>query len=192
MLKVNVIDMRAYSKELRKRISSYETISMSILQEVRNLDTEWKDDNSEKFFALSDTQKKEIAKLVSSIENVCDRYDSIASSTIAIDASIETIFCNQTYKGLIKNKYDSALSKINSIINKLENCTYYFCTWGERNAINNAKSSLYKAADRIRQSANKVDKMFTKLTKLETYITEILNGINIEPIPELDLSQFLR
>lgn len=192
MLKVNVTSIRAYSKDLRKYIASYETTSMSLLQEIRNADTEWHDDNSEMFFALSDTQRREIAKLTASLEDVCNRYDSIADSTVAVDASIERVFCNQGFKGVIKNKYDSAISKISYLINRIDNCSTYFCTWSEKSAINNARSSLNKSLDKIQKSYNRVEKLFEKLDSLEKYITDTLKGINIDPIASLDVGQFLR
>ncbi len=192
MLSVNVSDIRSHSKELRRLISAYEVTSMSIVREIRNLDTEWHDDNSEVFFSLSDTQKKDIAMFIESMEDVCNRYDSIAEATEAIDSSIRRVFCNTEYRGIVKNKYDSAISKISSMRNTLANSSTYFCKWSERSSINSAKSALNRAITKLQNSSNKVDRLFDKLSKLENTITSKLSGISISNIPELDVSYFLR
>ena len=192
MLLIKVSDIIDHSKELRRLIEAYETTSMSILQEVRNLDTEWHDDNSESFFSLSDTQKKEVIKFVSTIEDVCNRYDSISSATIAITGNVNKVFCNTENRGIVKNKYDSALSKINSMRDALNNCNTYFCTGGERASINSARSALNRAQSKVQSSCNRVDKLFSKLGKLEGTITSTLKGIDISPIPELDVSHFMK
>jgi uncharacterized protein YukE len=92
MLTVDVTSIRNHSKELRSLASTYEVTAMSAIQELRNLDTEWHDDNSPAFFDLIETQKKEISKLTSSLEDICDRYDNIADETVAIDGRIRRVF----------------------------------------------------------------------------------------------------
>ena len=191
MLTVNVTNIRDHSSELRNLIGLYETTSMNIVQEIKNLNTEWHDDNSDAFFALADTQKNEIAKLVEAIQDICDRYDTIAEETVAIDASIQRVFCDQNYQGRVKNKYDTAIEKINSLIERISGSSTYFCTGGERSAINSAKNSLIKAKNKLTESSNKVDKYFSKLTKLEATITKLLAGISVDPLKELDVSAFL-
>ena len=192
MLLVNVSEMRSHSKELKRLINAYEVTSMSIVREIRNLDTDWHDDNSENFFSLSDTQKKDIAIFIESMKDICDRYDSIADETVAIDSSIKKVFCHSEYRGIVKNKYDSAISKVNSMRNTLANCSTYFCTWSEKNYISNAKSALNRAVTKLQNSCNRVEKYFDKLSKLESKITSILKGISIKQIPELDVTYFLR
>ena len=192
MLTVDVASIRSHSAELRNLLNDYETISMSIAQEIKNQDTEWHDDNSGSFFALEDTQKMEIAKLVSSIDSISAKYDQIADATVAIDSSIEKVFCDQSVQGKVKNKYDNAINKVDSLVNSLNNCSTYFCTGGERSTINSAKNSLSKALKKLQDSSAKVEKYFNQLSALESSINSILSGIVVDVPAELDLSQFLR
>ena len=191
MLTVDVTSIRNHSKELRSLASTYEVTAMSAIQELRNLDTEWHDDNSPAFFDLIETQKKEISKLTSSLEDICDRYDNIADETVAIDGRIRRVFCDQSFQTKVKNKYNNSINKISNLINSLQGASTYFCTSGERSAINNAKNLLSKAEKKLQTSRDKVDKLFTDLSRLETMIAQILNGIDVETLKELDLSRFL-
>ena len=192
MLTVNVTSIRNHSAELRSLLGDYETTSMSIAQEVKNLETEWHDDNSGSFFALEETQKVEIAKLVSSIETICNKYDQIANETVAIDSSIHKVFCDQSVRGKVKTKYDNAINKVTSLVNSLNNCSTYFCTSGERSAINSARNSLSRAQKKLQDSSAKVERYFDQLTALESSINTLLSGITVSIPSELDLSQFLR
>ena len=191
MLTVDVTSIRNHSKELRSLASTYEVTAMSAIQELRNLDTEWHDDNSPAFFDFIETQKKEISKLTSSLEDICDRYDNIADETVAIDGRIRRVFCDQSFQTKVKNKYNNSINKISNLINSLQGASTYFCTSGERSAINNAKNLLSKAEKKLQTSRDKVDKLFTDLSRLETMIAQILNGIDVETLKELDLSRFL-
>ena len=170
MLKIDVKSIRDHSEELRNLVSEYETTSMSLVQEVINQDTNWFDDNSGFFFEDVKQQKQEIAKLVTSLEDVCNRYDDIADSINAIDSSINKVFCDQTYKGRIKNKYDIAIAKINNLLSSLNGASTYFCNYSERSAINSAKNSLSKAVKRLEDSSNEVERLITELSRLESTI----------------------
>lgn len=191
MLKIDVKSIRDHSEELRNLVSEYETTSMSLVQEVINQDTNWFDDNSGFFFEDVKQQKQEIAKLVTSLEDVCNRYDDIADSINAIDSSIKKVFCDQTYKGRIKNKYDVAITKINNLLSSLNGASTYFCNYSERSAINSAKNSLSKAVKRLEDSSNEVERLITELSRLESTIISTISGISIESIRELDLSKYL-
>jgi chromosome segregation ATPase len=191
MLKIDVKSIRDHSEELRNLVSEYETTSMSLVQEVINQDTNWFDDNSGFFFEDVKQQKQEIAKLVTSLEDVCNRYDDIADSINAIDSSINKVFCDQTYKGRIKNKYDVAITKINNLLSSLNGASTYFCNYSERSAINSAKNSLSKAVKRLEDSSNEVERLITELSRLESTIISTISGISIESIRELDLSKYL-
>ena len=120
MLTVNVTNIRDHSKELKTLMDKYEVATRNILRELTNLDTGWHDENSGDFFALVETQKNEISKLKMSIDDICNRYDTIESETIAIDGSINKVFCDQTYQGKIKNKYDVSIGKINGLLDRLD------------------------------------------------------------------------
>ena len=191
MLKIDVKSIRDHSEELRNLVSEYETTSMSLVQEVINQDTNWFDDNSGFFFEDVKQQKQEIAKLVTSLEDVCNRYDDISDSINAIDSSINKVFCDQTYKGRIKNKYDVAIAKINNLLSSLNGASTYFCNYSERSAINSAKNSLSKAVKRLEDSSNEVERLITELSRLESTIISTISGISIESIRELDLSKYL-
>jgi chromosome segregation ATPase len=191
MLKIDVKSIRDHSEELRNLVSEYETTSMSLVQEVINQDTNWFDDNSGFFFEDVKQQKQEIAKLVTSLEDVCNRYDDIADSINAIESSINKVFCDQTYKGRIKNKYDVAITKINNLLSSLNGASTYFCNYSERSAINSAKNSLSKAVKRLEDSSNEVERLITELSRLESTIISTISGISIESIRELDLSKYL-
>ena len=191
MLNIDVKSIRDHSEELRNLVSEYETTSMSLVQEVINQDTNWFDDNSGFFFEDVKQQKQEIAKLVTSLEDVCNRYDDIADSINAIDSSIKKVFCDQTYKGRIKNKYDVAITKINNLLSSLNGASTYFCNYSERSAINSAKNSLSKAVKRLEDSSNEVERLITELSRLESTIISTISGISIESIRELDLSKYL-
>ena len=184
MLKIDVKSIRDHSEELRNLVSEYETTSMSLVQEVINQDTNWFDDNYGFFFEDVKQQKQEIAKLVTSLEDV---WNSIN----AIDSSINKVFCDQTYKGRIKNKYDVAITKINNLLSSLNGASTYFCNYSERSAINSAKNSLSKAAKRLEDSSNEVERLITELSRLESTIISTISGISIESIRELDLSKYL-
>lgn len=191
MLNIDVKSIRDHSEELRNLVSEYETTSMSLVQEVINQDTNWFDDNSGFFFEDVKQQKQEIAKLVTSLEDVCNRYDDIADSINAIDSSIKKVFCDQTHKGRIKNKYDVAITKINNLLSSLNGASTYFCNYSERSAINSAKNSLSKAVKRLEDSSNEVERLITELSRLESTIISTISGISIESIRELDLSKYL-
>jgi len=83
MLTVDVTSIREHAAELKNLAEEYETTTMNIALEVNNMDPEgWHDDNSASFFAEAAKQKIEIQKLVSSIELISEKYDTIADLTV--------------------------------------------------------------------------------------------------------------
>ena len=193
MLTVDVTSIREHAAELKNLAEEYETTTMNIALEVNNMDPEgWHDDNSASFFAEAAKQKIEIQKLVSSIELISEKYDTIADLTVSIDSSIRTVFCDGSFQSSVKSKYDASINKINSVLSRLQGCSTYFCTSGERSAINSAKNSLSRAITKLKNSSEKVDKLFTELKQLEKTIKSLLTGMNVETASEIDLSSFMR
>ena len=192
MLSIDVTNIRNHSEKLKNLIVEYETIAMNITLEVNNLNPKgWRDSNSDAFFAEEETQKIEIQKLVASINTICEKYDEITDLTTAIDSSIKTAYSDPSVQNTVKNRYDTAISKINSLISRIQGCGTYFCTSGERSTINSAKNALTRALNKMKKSRDKVDKLFDKLKDLEIKIKNLLNSMDIRLSKEIDLSKFL-
>jgi hypothetical protein len=192
MLSIDVTNIKDHSEELKSLIVEYENITMNIALEVNNLNPKgWHDSNSDAFFAEEETQKIEIQKMISNINTICAKYDEIVDLVTAIDSSIKNAYSNPSVQNTVKNRYDTAINKISNLISRIQGCSTYFCTGGERSAINSAKNALSRALDKMKKSSDKVDKLFDKLKDLEIKIKNLLSSMDIRLSNEIDLSKFL-
>ena len=180
MLTIDVSSLNHYLQELKTFADKYEVAVMNIVREITNLDTEWQDENSASFFSYVSEQKTAISKFKASLDDIHRRYQQIENETLQIDESINRLFFDSTVEGKVKNKYDVSIDKVNSLLTRLSGFSTYFCTGGERSAINSAKNALSRAVKKLADSRTKVENYFNELSKLETNIKE------------LDLSRFLR
>jgi len=191
MLEIDLKSIEENKKELIKLINQYEQTSMNIILELTNSDKNWHDDNSERFFGAVKDQKISIKKFIESIENICNRYETIVTETRNIDKTINNLFYDQNSRSVIIARYDNSISEINRLASRLRGLSTYFCIYGERSSINSEASRIDSIAKQLKSSRDKIEKYFNKLDALETRITGLLGGINVQPIPDLDVAEFL-
>ena len=192
MLSINVTSIRDHSEILKKLITEYESMSMNIALEIKNLNPKgWHDSNSDAFFAEMANQKIEIQKFVSSATTICDAYDEIVDSTVSIDSSIKTAYCDPAVQSVVNNKYNTSISNISNLLDRLQNLNTSFCTSGERSAINRAKNALNRALTSVTNSRAKVEELFRRLKELEVKIKNLLSSMDVKLSQGIDLSYFL-
>lgn len=191
MLSLNVAEMQSHATELKRLIDSYEEYSMSIVQELKNSEVTWKDDNSDRFFSAISNQKNVVEKFISELKTVKDKYDSIVTEAHNISSGMNKIFANQQFKSVIMSRFDSAISSLRGIQNRLNNQYMSFCTYYERSTVYGIASEFGRMANRLSDAKDRVESLFNRLNTLETNITATLRKISISSIQKLDLSAFM-
>ena len=131
MLSLDVLSMKSHAEALKKSIDQYEKYAMSIAQELKNSELEWQDDNSARFFDAISTQRRDVERLISELNETKDRYNNIVSEARRIASDMNKIFVNQNLKTLILTRYDTAINSLNGIKDSLNSQYMYFCTYYE-------------------------------------------------------------
>ena len=191
MLKIDVQSMKNHAEKLTKLIDEYEENAMIISREIQNADTEWHDDNTEKFFNNLEKQKSELKEFIASMNEVGKAYDKIEEKAKKIKSNIKTAFVDSKYKSNTMSVYSTAINKLWNVRNRLNSQSTYFCTYYEKNLVRNAVYKLGNAAQSLENSKRKVENLFDKFSVLETEINSLLSKIEVASITEIDYSEYL-
>lgn len=191
MLLLDVSNMKAHTEELKKDIDQYEKYALSIAKEIKDSELEWQDDNSARFFDAISTQKRDIERLISELNDTKKRYNNIVDEAHRIASDMNKIFVNQSLKTLILTRYDNAISSLNAIKDSLNSQYMYFCTYYESSTVYSIAYEMGRAANKLRSSKNEVERLLNKLNTLEINIKESLTKITVKVLPRVEVSSFM-
>ena len=194
MLNINVLKMKNHCEELSKQIDNYEENTMSICQELYNSQTNWHDDNSEKFFDKIPPQKNNIQNFIENLRDVNKNYKKIIEETNKVDVgmTINTISVNQDKKPNIISDYDTTINSLKNTMNKLNSYNLSFCSSNEKTLIKNEVKRLNNILTKLNESKTKTSNLFDTLKNVEQNVANILinNKINFNILEE-DYTEFL-
>lgn len=191
MLRIDVQAMKNHAEQLANLIEKYEENAMVISREIQNADTEWHDDNTEKFFNNMEKQKGEIKEFIANMNEVSVAYDKIVEKAKKIKNNIKTAYVDSKYKSNIMSTYSRAINNLWNVRNRLNGQSIYFCTYYEKNLVRNAVYKLGNTAQSLENSKKKIENLFDKFSALETEINSLLSKIEILSITEIDYSEYL-
>ena len=191
MLLLDVSNMKAHTEELKKDIDQYEKYALSIAKEIKDSELEWQDDNSARFFDAISTQKRDVERLISELNDTKKRYNNIVDEAHRIASDMNKIFVNQSLKTLILTRYDNAISSLNAIKDSLNSQYMYFCTYYESSTVYSIAYEMGRAANKLRSSKNEVERLLNKLNTLEINIKESLTKITVKVLPRVEVSSFM-
>lgn len=191
MLKVSVTKLKEHSEKLQNLIKKYEENSQTIAKELTNSELNWHDDNSSSFFLEIKKNNSQLQIFITELANVSGKYTKVLEAINKIDFSIKSFYVNQEYKSTIIQSYNNSISKIKNIKQKLDNLHMSFCSYSERNIINNEIKRLSNCIEEIEKSKEKVDNMFIDLEKIETLIVDTLSDIEMCKLDLFEYEKYL-
>ena len=191
MLKIDVNQIKESVEELDYSIEKYEEYSMSIMQEVRNIEFSWHDDHSTSFFEKITVHRQEIMRFISDLNKTKESYNNISNEINKVISPIKNIYFNPAYKDIILNNYKNNINNLKNIKQRINNLYTSFCSYGERLSISRVALNLDTTIKKLENSKNNVDKMFTNLNSLEQRIGNILQKLQIDKISLFDNSEYI-
>lgn len=191
MLKANVSNIKSYAEQLSKLLSLYENNTMSIMREILNVDTLWLDDNSESFFLKLNKPKRELSEFLEKLNDIQEKYEQVVKKIRDIESSINDLYFNQSYKNTIIQAYNRNIDNLRSIKSNLDSQSISFCNSYEQNLVREAVNFLNNSISILGNSRNIIERLFIKLSTVESEINAMLMKIEMNLLTEVDFSQYI-